>query len=109
MTAIILFFQTVGAALIISAAQSAFVNVLVKMIPYSAPGVDPARLVATEATELRDVFTPKQVSGTLMAYMGGLKIAFAISLALVALALVIILFSKWQRLNMAAVSGGVFA
>lgn len=78
MTAMIFFFQTVGAAFIISAAQSTFVDVLVMTIPYSAPGVDPARLVATGATELRDVFPLEQVSGILMAYMAGLKITFPI-------------------------------
>ncbi|ROW15881.1 hypothetical protein VPNG_02556 [Cytospora leucostoma] len=108
-TAIIFFFQTVGAAFIISAAQAAFVNVLVKTIPYAAPSVDPARLVATGATELRNIFTPEQVPGILVAYMGGLKISFLVSLASVALALVISLFSKWKRLNMAAVSGGALA
>ncbi|KAK7749625.1 hypothetical protein SLS53_000203 [Cytospora paraplurivora] len=108
-TAILFFFQTVGAAFIISAAQAAFVNVVVKTLPYSAPSVDPARLVATGATELRKVFMPEQVPGILVAYMAGLKASFLVSLASVAMALVIGLFSRWKRLNMVAVSGGVLA
>lgn len=51
-TAILLFFQTVGGAFMVSAAQAAFVNVLVKVLPYSAPGVDPATVVSTGATDL---------------------------------------------------------
>ncbi|OCK75830.1 MFS general substrate transporter [Lepidopterella palustris CBS 459.81] len=61
-TAILLFFQTVGGAFMVSAAQAAFVNVLVKVLPYSAPGVDPATVIPE----------------ILVAYMRGLKIAFAI-------------------------------
>lgn len=105
-TAIILFFQTVGGAIMVSAAQSAFVNVLVKTLPYTAPTVDPAAVVATGATELRKVFSPEQVPGILTAYMKGLKITFAISLGATALTLIIAGFSRWKRLNTAAISGG---
>lgn len=105
-TALILFFQTVGGAFLVSAAQSAFVNVLVKTLPYTAPGVSPAQVVATGATELRTVFSAEQVPGVLVAYMKGLKITFAISLASTGLTLVISLFSRWKRLNTAAIQGG---
>ncbi|KAK2603369.1 hypothetical protein N8I77_009833 [Diaporthe amygdali] len=108
-TAIILFFQTVGGAFLVSASQSAFVNVLIKTIPYSAPGVDPARLIATGATELRKAFTPEELPGILVAYMHGLKISFAVALAATGMALVIVLFSKWKRLNTAAITGGAAA
>ncbi|KAF3771094.1 MFS general substrate transporter [Cryphonectria parasitica EP155] len=105
-TAIILFFQTVGGAFLVSAAQSAFVNILIKTIPYSAPGVDPTLVIATGATELRNVFPAEQVSGILVAYMKGLKISFAIALGATALALLIGLFSRWKRLNTAAITTG---
>jgi len=106
-TAILLFFQTVGGAFMVSAAQAAFVNVPVKVLPYSAPGVDPATVVRTGATDLRMVFSADQASGILVAYMHGLKMAFAIGLASTAVALVIItLFQRWNRLNTAAIAGG---
>ncbi|KUI52738.1 Putative HC-toxin efflux carrier TOXA [Cytospora mali] len=108
-TAIILFFQLIGGSFLVSAAQSSFVNIIVKTIPYSAPGVNPATLLATGATELRDVFTPEQVPGILVAYMRGLKIVFAISLASVGLSLVVSVFSRWKRLNTAAITGGAAA
>lgn len=108
-TAIILFFQTVGGAFLVSASQSAFVNVLIKTIPYSAPGVDPLRLIATGATELRNAFTPEELPGILVAYMHGLKISFAVALASTAMALVAVLFSKWKRLNTAAITGAAAA
>ena len=106
-TAILLFFQTVGGAFMVSAAQAALVNVLVKVLPHSAPGVDPATVVFTGATELRKVFSADQVPGILVAYMRGLKISFAIGLASTGVAFIIItLFQRWNRLNTAAIAGG---
>lgn len=106
-TAILLFFQTVGGAFMVSAAQAALVNVLVKVLPHSAPGVDPATVVFTGATELRKVFSADQVPGVLVAYMRGLKISFAIGLASTGVAFIIItLFQRWNRLNTAAIAGG---
>ena len=109
-TAILLFFQTVGGAFMVSAAQAAFVNVLVKDLPTQAPGVDLASVVSTGATDLRSVFSADQVPGILVAYMSGLKIAFAIGLASTGVAFIIItLFQKWNRLNTAAIAGGAAA
>ena len=106
-TAILLFFQTVGGAFMVSAAQAALVNILVKVLPHSAPDVDPTTVVLTGATDLRKAFTPDQVAGILVAYMRGLKISFAIGIASTGVALVIItMFQKWNRLNPAAIAGG---
>lgn len=106
-TAILLFFQTVGGAFMVSAAQAAFVNVLVKVLPNSAPSVDPVTVVRTGATDLRKVFSADQVPGILEAYMRGLQIAFAIGLASTGVAFIIITsFQKWNRLNTAAIAGG---
>ncbi|PSR85775.1 major facilitator superfamily-domain-containing protein [Coniella lustricola] len=105
-TAMILFFQTVGGAFLVSAAQSAFVNILLKKLPFTAPTVNPATVIATGATELRAVFTPEQVPGVIAAYMDGLKISFVIALGATCMAFVIALFSKWQRLNRDAITTG---
>ena len=106
-TAILLFFQTTGGAFMVSAAQAALVNVLLKVLPHSAPDVNPVAVVLTGATDLRKVFTHDQVAGILVAYMRGLKISFAIGIASTGMALVIItVFQKWNRLNPAAIAGG---
>ena len=109
-TAILLFLQTVGGAFMVSAAQAALVNVLVKVLSHSAPGIDPVTVVSTGATDLRRVFSVDQVPGILVAYMRGLKISFAIGLASSGVALIIItLFQRWNRLNPAAIAGGAGA
>ncbi|KAI4197919.1 MAG: hypothetical protein LQ350_005622 [Teloschistes chrysophthalmus] len=106
-TAILLFFQTVGGAFMVSAAQAAFVNILIKTLPHSAPMVNPAIVVATGATDLRKAFPKDQIHGILVAYMHGLKDAFAIGLASTGIAFVIVtLFQRWNRLNPAAIAGG---
>lgn len=105
-TAILLFFQTVGGAFMVSAAQAALVNVLVKKLPRSAPGLNPLAVIGTGATDLRRAF-PAEIHGILVAYMRGLKISFAISLASTGVALVIItVFQSYKRLNTAAIAGG---
>lgn len=106
-TAILLFFQTVGGAFMVSAAQAAFVNVLIKFLPRSAPGLNPLAVVSTGATELRRVFPADQVPGILVAYMRGLRISFAISLASTGEAFIIItVFQRYNRLSTAAIAGG---
>lgn len=106
-TAILLFFQTVGGAFMVSAAQAAFVNVLIKVLPCSAPGLNPLAVVSTGATELRRVFPADQVPEILVAYMSGLKISFAISLASTGVAFIIItVFQRYNRLSTAAIAGG---
>lgn len=100
-TAIILFFQTVGGAFLVSAAQSAFINRLLATIP---EGVDPLAIVGTGATMIRTVFPAEQIPGILVAYMEGIKATFALTIATVGLAFVFSLFGDLRRLNREAVA-----
>jgi len=61
-------------------------------------------LIATGATDIRVVFPANQIPGILVAYMAGIKAAFALSIAMVGTAFVISLFSKWGRINTNAVA-----
>ncbi|KEZ41294.1 Uncharacterized protein SAPIO_CDS7389 [Scedosporium apiospermum] len=101
-TAIILFFQTIGGAALIGAAQSGFVNQLLNKLPSTAPGVNPALVVAAGATELREVFSADDLDGILVAYMAGIKVAFAITIGAVGFSFPISLLSKWKRISTAA-------
>ncbi|KAI1432410.1 major facilitator superfamily domain-containing protein [Xylaria sp. CBS 124048] len=109
-TAIILFFLNVGGGLLINSAQSGFVNTIIRTIPTSAPGVDPATVVATGAREIRSAFSPEQVPGIVVAYAAGTKVAFALSLTACGTALIFSLLGGWRRLSPeAAKSGGGMA
>lgn len=76
----------------VSAAQAALVNVLVKVLSHSAPGIDPVTVVNTGAMDLRRVFSADQLPGIWVAYMRGLKISFAIGLVSSGVAFIIITF-----------------
>ncbi|MCJ1342025.1 hypothetical protein MMC31_000205 [Peltigera leucophlebia] len=104
-TAMVLFFQNVGGTTFVSAAQSAFVNKLITTLSITAPGVDPAAVVATGATQIRAAFTVDQIPGILAAYMAGIKFALALSIGATGVAFLVSLFSNWTRLNTEALKG----
>ncbi|CAK7566860.1 MAG: hypothetical protein SEPTF4163_004814 [Sporothrix epigloea] len=98
-TALIMFFQTIGGAFMLSAAQSAFVNHMLIELPKTAPLANPLQVVSTGATDLWKTFSPDILPGVLEAYMSGIKVAFAITIASVGMAFVISLASSWKRIN----------
>jgi MFS transporter, DHA2 family, glioxin efflux transporter len=104
-SAVTLFFQTIGGSFFVSAGQTAFANKLVALIPKDAPGVSPHLVVATGATELRKVFSEDQLAGVLKAYMDGLKVTFALSIALAGITVPIALFAPWKKLTKGAATG----
>lgn len=77
-----------------------------KVVPGYAPGIDPAAVIVTGATDIRDVFPAEMIPGILHAYMRGMKIAFAICLASSALGFITCLATKFRRLNMDAMKSG---
>ena len=82
-----------------SAGQSGFANKLITTVLKVAPGVNPALVVATGATDLRKVFSPADFPHILEAYMDGLRVAFTIVIPLAGIALPIGLFSRWQNIK----------
>lgn len=92
-------FQTIGGAFFVSAGQTAFANRLLARVPVTAPGVSPALVVATGATQLRSAFPAERIAGILIAYMDGLKLSFALGIALAGVTLPIAMFAKWQNVK----------
>jgi MFS transporter, DHA2 family, glioxin efflux transporter len=98
-TAILLFFQTMGGAFMVSAAQAGFANRLIERLATDAPGVNPMAVVVAGATELRHAFTAEQLPGILASYMAGLQVAFTISVALAGCATVVSLGMPWMSVK----------
>ncbi|KAL4750022.1 hypothetical protein BDW72DRAFT_176708 [Aspergillus terricola var. indicus] len=109
-TAIINFFVTVGGAIFLSAAQSAFNNQLLKELAATLPEIDPEIALATGATQIREAFPPNQVPLVISAYMAGLKAVFAIIIGAFGVATLIGgLLGSWKRLHgdsLAKAAGG---
>ncbi|CAK3779575.1 major facilitator superfamily transporter [Lecanosticta acicola] len=105
-TAMLLFFQTVGGALLLSAGQAGFVNALIVKLRSTVPTLDPTVVVATGATELRRVFQGEVLEGVLVAYMKGIKVAFAITTAALGVSFLFSLMPRWHRLNANKIAGG---
>ncbi|KAF6826798.1 major facilitator superfamily transporter [Colletotrichum plurivorum] len=104
-TAVLLFFQTVGGAFYVAAAQSGFLMTVLKKVAENVPGVDPNLVVLTGATQIRTAFSPEDVPGVIQAYMDGLKVAFALAIAGAGVSFLISLGSRWGKLNTKNLAG----
>jgi MFS transporter, DHA2 family, glioxin efflux transporter len=98
-TAQTLFFQTMGGAYFISAAQAVFTNRLLARVVISAPTANPALVLATGAAELRKVFNAEEFDGIVIAYLAGLKSAFAVSIATAGLCFLVAFAPRWESLK----------
>ncbi|KAJ5772552.1 hypothetical protein N7520_003081 [Penicillium odoratum] len=98
-TGVIVFFQTVGGAVFVAAAQAAFVNQIIIKLAATAPSINSALVVSTGASELRDVFTAEQMTAILPSYMTGLKVAYAISIAAAGIAFCLSPFNNFKKID----------
>ncbi|EGX95655.1 efflux pump antibiotic resistance protein, putative [Cordyceps militaris CM01] len=98
-TGIIMFSQTLGAAMVLSSAQSAFANRLIQVVTAAAPDIQPGALLATGATQIRAAFPPELLHTILLGYMSGIKTAFAILIGVTGLAILVLPFGDWKRLD----------
>jgi MFS transporter, DHA2 family, glioxin efflux transporter len=107
-TAQTLFFQTIGGAFFISAAQAGFANRLLSRVATTAPSASPELVIATGATDLRKAFNADQLEGILVAYMAGLKVTFAIAIATAGVTFLVPFTQRWVTLR-GRVKGGAGA
>lgn len=97
-TAVILFFQSLGGSLIVSAGQSIFQNELVKKLVSINPEISSLSVASADATTLRRLFSHEQMSGILESYVHGLSSAFVLAIPVATLAAVVSCVPKWGRL-----------
>ncbi|KAL7923089.1 major facilitator superfamily domain-containing protein [Trichoderma austrokoningii] len=98
-TGMLLFFQGLGGAFVVSGAQSAFVNTMIRHVLHHAPQVSEAMLVLTGATEIRNRFPADQQPFVIDGYMAGLKVVFAMCVACTGIATLVGLGMPWKKLN----------
>ncbi|CAN9199355.1 unnamed protein product [Alternaria alternata] len=105
-TATVFFFQTIGGAFSLTAAQSGFVNRMITTLAITAPNVDPQAVIGTGATQLRQTFSTEDIPGIVVAYMAGIKVALAIAIALAGVAVLAAALTPFKKLNMEKVQAG---
>jgi hypothetical protein len=90
----------------VAAAQAAFVNQIIIKLAATAPNIDSALVISTGASELRDVFTAEHMTAILPAYMTGLKVAYAISIAAAGIAFCLSPFNNFKKIDAHAAAEG---
>ena len=103
MSAIVLFFQIIGGSIAVSAAQAAFASTMTKKLRTTSPDVIPGDVLAAGATMLRRSFPPEQIPRILEAYMDGIRVVFALSIAFVGISFLFSVLPRWEKLRPAIV------
>lgn len=98
-TGLLMFWQTLGGALFVQSAQSAFSNQLVKSLIKYVPNLNPASVVAIGATQIRTSFLASDLPGILLAYMDGLKVGFILAIALAGCSVIVGFFTPWTNIK----------
>ncbi|KAI4112949.1 MAG: hypothetical protein LQ345_005982 [Seirophora villosa] len=104
-SALILFFQTIGGSFFVAAGQTAFVNQLLRVASQKVPDVDPAQVVLTGATSLRQVFSAQQLPGIIASYLSGIHLTFAIATGLIGASLFAAVLAPWRKIDASKASG----
>lgn len=88
-------FQIIGGAFSLAAAQAAFLNTVIK----TASSINPSQLVASGATQLRQVFTTDQLPIVLDGYLAGIRAAFNISIAMMGVSFLASFLNSFKNLH----------
>ncbi|KAM5354227.1 hypothetical protein ACJ41O_000877 [Fusarium nematophilum] len=106
-TGILLFFQGLGGAFLVSGGQAAFINQMVLDVVKNAPEISKATLILTGATEIRHSFTAEEQPIVIDGYMQGLKVVFAMAIAATGITTLVALGTRWKKLKQENIQGGM--
>lgn len=103
-TALVIFAQTLGGAVFVSAAENIFTNSLLDSLRRSLPMIDPAVILAAGATELRKAVEAQNlgagaVDTTVEAYSVALTKAFQMATGLACLTLLGAIGMEWESVK----------
>ncbi|KAI8312748.1 Efflux pump roqT [Colletotrichum sp. SAR11_240] len=102
-TACVQFFQSLGGAVFVAVAQTAFQNGIIDNVAREAPGVDARVLIDSGASQIRQVLADMgredAVGAVLRAYALGLRNTFCISAAAAACTFLVSWGFRWKRIK----------
>ncbi|KAH6663125.1 major facilitator superfamily transporter [Halenospora varia] len=98
-TAILLFFQSIGGALVVSAAQSLFQNELLSALQTTSPNIPPSAIFNIGASQIQTTFAKLDLPGINASYMKGLHMAFALAIPMAGAATLVAATQNWFRLK----------
>lgn len=81
-TAIVMFTENLGAAIMISVAENVFTNQLTKNLERYVPSIDPQTVINGGATQLRNEALPEDYNAVLNSYNMSLMQTFYVAVAL---------------------------
>ncbi|MCJ1455034.1 hypothetical protein MMC28_005388 [Mycoblastus sanguinarius] len=98
-TASVIFSQTLGGAIFISAGQTIFTNTLLSNIHVAVPQLDPAIVLATGATEVKSAVRPDLIEAVTVAYNGALVRIFYLAVSLACLTILGSMGMEWRSVK----------
>ncbi|CAM1511984.1 Fc.00g094970.m01.CDS01 [Cosmosporella sp. VM-42] len=98
-TAMIIFVQTLGGALFISASQTVFTNKLIENVIKYVPDLDPQVVLISGATNIRDTIRAEWLDGVILAYNGALTTSFYVGAATASATIVGAAFMEWRNIR----------
>ncbi|OQO04345.1 hypothetical protein B0A48_10956 [Cryoendolithus antarcticus] len=98
-SAIIIFFQTMGGAIFVSAAQSSFSNSIMSSVILQKDAGLMFKALTLGATELERILSTEEIQSVIAAYMDGLSTTFVMALVLAAFSILVSPLSPWVNVK----------
>ncbi|CAG8952776.1 hypothetical protein HYFRA_00009021 [Hymenoscyphus fraxineus] len=92
-------FQSLGGALVVSAAQSLFQNELLNSLAITSPNINPATIFAIGASDLQSTFSKEELRGINASYTKALHMAFTMAIPMSGVATLVAVSQNWFRLK----------
>ncbi|KAM0225136.1 hypothetical protein ACHAPA_010061 [Fusarium lateritium] len=105
-TALIVFSQTLGGALCVTAGNTVFTNTLINKIHEHVPGLDPSFVIATGATNIRNVIRAEWLDGVILAYNDALTTSFYVGAGTASATIIGALLVEWRSVKGRAIEVG---
>lgn len=98
-TALMMFANTLGGAIFVSVAQNVFTNSLLDNIKQVVPDINPAIVLSTGATAIKDKIPQQFLAGVQLAYNNAIVQAFYAGVAMAALSIIGAVLMEWKSVK----------